>query len=169
MLEYVRLAIVFTAGIYLSGRISPSFALIFILSLVLVLTIKSIFKRGFGIKILIMSLAFTSGVWLCRYALDSDRLILSGYIDRYVTATGRISEIPYPTASENNRYIVSLDSISSGGENQSVNEKLLLTTPDKFCYGDTITFSGIIVSVHAVLHERHRDAFVYLYYGGFYP
>ena len=157
MPEYVRLAIVFMAGIYLSGRVSPSFALIFILSLILVLTIKVIFKRSFGIKILIMSLAFASGVWLCRYALDSDRLALSGYVDCYITATGRVSEIPYPAAGENNRYIVSLDALSYGEKEIKTNEKLLLTTPDVFRYGDTITFSGTVKKLPEKMNESGFD------------
>ena len=156
MIEYIRAAVMFAAGIYLSGRVPPSFAAIFLLSLILVLTIKAIFKHEFNIKILIMAFAFCLGVFLCRYAGDADRLPLSNYVDRYVTVTGRVSELP-ADAGENNRYVVTIGEMSYAGESVDADGKLLVTTPSEFKYGDTISFGGIIKNLPVKMNENGFD------------
>lgn len=153
MVAYIRIAVVFAAGVYLSERVSPSFALIFLLSLILVLTIKSIFKHGFHLKILLAALVFVIGASLCRYAEDTDRMDLSAYVDRYVTVTGRVSEIPVPSEG-NNRYTITINELSYNGENIRTREKLLLTAPAEFKYGDTITFSGFVKVLPKKMNEN---------------
>lgn len=87
MAEYIRIAVFFASGIYLSERIASGFALIFMLSLILVLTIQAIFKHKFNIKIFVMVLALVMGVVLCRYSEDTDRRDMSEYVGRYITLT----------------------------------------------------------------------------------
>ena len=110
MVEYIRIAVVFAAGIYLSERVTPSFAIIFTLSLILVLTIKAVFKHKFGIKILVFSLVFAAGVIICSIHSDSDLHDINVYEGRYVTVTGRISELPDDTDS-NIRYVVTVSEV----------------------------------------------------------
>lgn len=156
VIEYIRVAAVFAAGIYLSGRIPTPFAVIFLLSLILVLTIKAIFKRGFNTKILLTAFAFCVGVCLCRFAADTDRLVLSDYVDRYVTVTGRVSEMP-TDAGENHRYVVTVGEVSYAGGSVDADGKLLLTTPSEFEYGDTVSFGGIIKNLPVKMNENGFD------------
>lgn len=156
MIEYIRLAIVFVAGVYLSDRIPPSFGFVFLLSLILVLTIKSVFKHGFQAKILIMSLAFVFGAGYCRYAQDTNRMKLSPYVNRYVTVTGRISEIP-SVSEGNNHYTVTINEMSYNGGSVKTKEKLLLTAPSEFSYGDTVTFSGFVKKLPVKMNENGFD------------
>ncbi len=156
MVEYIRLAVFFTVGIYISERIAPSFAILFFISLIMVLTIKWIFKHRFNIKILIMMLALVSGIVLCRYSESIERYKLSDYVGRYVTLTGRISEIP--AASEGNvQYTVTVKDVLHNNAEEKVDEKLLLTAPDGFGYGDTVTFSGFIETLPVKMNENGFD------------
>lgn len=156
MAEYIRIAVFFAAGIYLSGRIAPGFALIFMLSLIMVLTIKAIFKHKFNIKILIMMLALVTGVVLCRYGESADRRDLSKYAGRYVTLTGRISEIP--EQSEGNvQYVVDVRKAVHAGTEEAVTEKVLLTAASGFGYGDTVTFSGFVEDLPIRMNENGFD------------
>ncbi|MGN0106063.1 MAG: DNA internalization-related competence protein ComEC/Rec2 [Hominilimicola sp.] len=156
MVEYIRIAVFFAVGIYLSERIAPGFAVIFILSLILVLTIKAIFKHKFNIKILIMMLALVMGVILCRYSESTDRMDLSGYIGRYVTLTGRISEIPAQSRG-NVQYVVSVRNISHADTEKKVKENILLTAESGFRYGDTVTFGGFVEDMPSKMNENGFD------------
>ena len=157
MIEYIRLAVFFAAGIYLSERVAPSFAVIFLLSLILVLTVKSVFKHIFNVKILIMALAFSAGVILCANAQNAERTDLYRFEGRYVTVTGRICEIPYPTDGENTRYVIKVKELSQKGETVSTGEKLLLSSPDAYKYGDSVTFSGFVSRIPDKMNENGYD------------
>lgn len=157
MVEYIRLAAFFAAGIYLSDRIAPSFTVIFILSLILVLTIKSLFKHKFNVNIFIMALAFVMGVCLCGRAQNAERYKLSEFEGRYVTVTGRVSEIPYPTDGENTQYVVKIRELTHKNETRRINEKLLITTSAGFKYGDTVTSSGFISNLPKKMNENGYD------------
>ena len=156
MIEYIRIAIFFAAGIYLSERIAPGFALIFMLSLILVLTIQAIFKHKFNIKIFIMVLALIMGAVLCRYSADTDRREMSEYIGRYTTLTGRISEIP-EQSDGNVQYVVSVRKVNHADADKSVKEKILLTAESGFRYGDTVTFSGFLENLPTKMNENGFD------------
>ena len=66
MIEYIGAAVIFAAGIYLGERVAAAFAVIFTLSLIMVLTIKTIFKHKFDFKILAAALVFAAGVFLYK-------------------------------------------------------------------------------------------------------
>lgn len=159
-MDYIKTAILFAAGIYLSERISAGFALIFILSLILVLTIKAIFKRGFNIKIFVAAAAFTAGALMCRYAACDDIHALSRYEGRYVTLTGRVSEIP-ESVGDNTIYIIDVRKVSHLGQEESVGEKVKLTAADGYAYGDTVTFSGFIDKLPKKMNENGFNAELY--------
>ena len=156
MAEYIRIAVFFASGIYLSERIASGFALIFMLSLILVLTIQAIFKHKFNIKIFVMVLALVMGAVLCRYSEDTDRRNMSEYVGRYITLTGRISEIPEQSES-NVQYVVSVRKVNHAGEEKEAKEKILLTAASGFRYGDTVTFSGFLENLPTRMNENGFD------------
>lgn len=160
MIEYIKIAVFFVSGIYLYERISPFFALIFIISLIMVLTIKAAFKHKFNIKILIMMLALISGVMLCRFSADTDRQDLSEYTGRYITLTGRVSEIPAAN-NDNTVYVVDVRRLNYKEKEHKIDGKILLTAAPGFEYNDTIVFSGILNNLPVRMNDSSADYAVY--------
>ena len=66
MVEYIKIAVFFSIGVYIYERIDIAFALIFLLSLIMVLTVVSVFKHKFNTKILVMMTALVMGTVLCN-------------------------------------------------------------------------------------------------------
>lgn len=157
MLDYIRISCVFAAGIYLSERISPSFSLIFLAALILVLTIKGIFKHTFNIRILFMCSVFVLGVCLCSAAQNTENLKLNDYTARYVTVTGRVCELPSSNNDGNIRYIIDAREVTFKGEKYKIKEKLILTSPDDYEYGDTVTFAGFPAEIEGKMNEKGYD------------
>ena len=69
MVEYIKIAVFFSIGVYIYERIDIAFALIFLLSLIMVLTVVSVFKHKFNTKILVMMTALVMGTVLCIKSL----------------------------------------------------------------------------------------------------
>lgn len=66
MVEYIKIAVFFSIGVYIYEHIDIAFALIFLLSLIMVLTVVSVFKHKFNTKILVMMTALVMGTVLCN-------------------------------------------------------------------------------------------------------
>lgn len=163
MVEYIKIAVFFAVGVYLYQRIDMGFTLIFMLSLILVLTISTIFKHKFNIKILLLMSSLVLGMVLCKGAVCEELKDLSEYTGRYVTLTGRISEIPQQ--SDNNvKYVVDVRKAVHKDVEKSFKEKILLTAKDGFEYGDTITFSGFVETFSEKMSSDVTD--FELYYKG---
>ena len=64
--EYIKIAVFFSIGEYIYERTDIAFALIFLLSLIMVLTVVSVFKHKFNSKILVMMTALVMGTVLCN-------------------------------------------------------------------------------------------------------
>ena len=153
MIEYIRIAVCFAAGIYLSERVTPVFAVFFFLSLILVLTVKAIFKHKFDLKLLVLALAFTVGVSICAAAQDASHFKLSEYEGRFVTITGRVSDLPSKT-DENAMYVIDAREIRFKEETADIHESLVLSSPDSYEYGDTVTMSGFIEELPRMMNEN---------------
>ncbi|MCH5211136.1 MAG: ComEC/Rec2 family competence protein [Oscillospiraceae bacterium] len=156
MIEYIRIAVLFAAGIYLSDRISAGFGVIFTISLFMVLTIQAVFKHKFNIKILIALVAFTTGVLLCRYSLSPERRDLYEYSDRYVTLEGRINQIP-EIDEGNVQYTIDVRKVTYAGETEKVRENVLLTAASGFKYGDTVIMSDFLEDIPLKMNENGFD------------
>lgn len=160
MIEYIKLAVFFVCGIYLHNRIPPSFALICLISLIMVLTIKAVFKHSFNIKILSAAFMFALGIVICSYAISDNTKDLSEYKGRYVTLTGRISEIP--TESEDNvQYVVDVRRVFHNGAEKKVKENVILTAASGYKYGDTVTFCGFLDALPIKMNENGFDFRMY--------
>ena len=97
MVEYIKIAVFFSIGVYIYERIDIAFALIFLLSLIMVLTVVSVFKHKFNTKILVMMTALVMGTVLCNAQVSENAHHLYKYEGRYVTAVtfgGFINELP---------------------------------------------------------------------------
>ena len=144
MIEYIGAAVIFAAGIYLGERVAAAFAVIFTLSLIMVLTIKAIFKHKFD--------------FLYHYSTDITRYDLYKYTDRYVTLEGRINDIPATgDEDENVQYIVDVRTVEHAGKTEKVHENVLLSAAPGFRYGDTVTFSGFLEEVDLKMNSNGFD------------
>ena len=101
MVEYIKIAVFFSIGVYIYERIDIAFALIFLLSLIMVLTVVSVFKHKFNTKILVMMTALVMGTVLCNAQVSENAHDLYKYEGRYVTAVGRVCEIPQDSEEAN--------------------------------------------------------------------
>ena len=159
-MEYIRIAVLLSAGILLSERFSPSFTVIFIISLIMVLTIKAIFKHRFNVKILIMALIFILGTVICSWAKSDASRDLYEYTGRYITAEGRISEIP-SKKDGNVQYTVDVRNVKWKNEQKKVRAKILLTAGKGFEYGDSIIFEGFLDTLPQKMNENGFDYSLY--------
>ena len=154
MVEYIKIAVFFSIGVYIYERIDIAFALIFLLSLIMVLTVVSVFKHKFNTKILVMMTAFVMGTVLCNAQVSENAHDLYKYEGRYVTAVGRVCEIPQDSEEDENvRYVIDVRKVN----NEKVRDKILLTSDNKPEYGDTVTFGGFINELPEKLNRNGFD------------
>lgn len=159
-MDYIKTAVLFCAGIYLSERLAPEPAVIFIISLIMVLTVKAVFKHCFNIKILFAVLVFVTGMGVCRYAKNDANCDLYEYSGKYVTAEGRISELP-SEKDGNVHYIVDVHNVSHNGDKTDVRARVILTAQAGHRYGDSISFEGFIEPLPEKMNENGFDYSVY--------
>ena len=154
MVEYIKIAVFFSIGVYIYERIDIAFALIFLLSLIMVLTVVSVFKHKFNTKILVMMTALVMGTVLCNAQVSENAHDLYKYEGRYVTVVGRVCEIPQDSEEDENvRYVIDVRKVN----NEKVRDKILLTSDNKPEYGDTVTFSGFINELPEKLNRNGFD------------
>lgn len=154
MVEYIKIAVSFSIGVYIYERIDIAFALIFLLSLIMVLTVVSVFKHKFNTKILVMMTALVMGTVLCNAQVSENAHDLYKYEGRYVTVVGRVCEIPQDSEEDENvRYVIDVRKVN----NEKVRDKILLTSDNKLEYGDTVTFGGFINELPEKLNRNGFD------------
>ena len=154
MVEYIKIAVFFSIGVYIYERIDIAFALIFLLSLIMVLTVVSVFKHKFNTKILVMMTALVMGTVLCNAQVSENAHDLYKYEGRYVTVVGRVCEIPQDSEEDENvRYVIDVRKVN----NEKVRDKILLTSDNKPEYGDTVTFGGFIDELPEKLNRNGFD------------
>ena len=154
MVEYIKIAVFFSIGVYIYELIDIAFALIFLLSLIMVLTVVSVFKHKFNTKILVMMTALVMGTVLCNAQVSENAHDLYKYEGRYVTAVGRVCEIPQDSEEDENvRYVIDVRKVN----NEKVRDKILLTSDNKLEYGDTVTFGGFINELPEKLNRNGFD------------
>lgn len=154
MVEYIKIAVFFSIGVYIYKRIDIAFALIFILSLIMVLTAISFFKHKFNTKILIMMTALVMGIVLCNAETSENSRDLYKYEGRYVTVVGRVCEIPQNSEDDENvRYVIDVCKVND----EKVRDKILLTSDNKLKYDDTVIFSGFINKLPEKLNRNGFD------------
>lgn len=154
MVEYIKIAVFFSIGVYIYERIDTAFALIFILSLIMVLTIMSFFKHRFNTKILVMMTALVMGIVLCNAETSENSRDLYKYEGRYVTVVGRVCEIPQDSEEDENvRYVIDVRKVND----EKVRDKILLTSDNKLKYDDTVMFSGFINELPEKLNRNGFD------------
>ena len=150
------LAAAYAAGVYISPKITIVSALMFAAVYFVMCLIRRIRGRAFGFMSAAVIIMFCLGVILSQYYSAPSMRDMSRYDGLYVTLTGRICEIPR-TEYDNNRYIVDVRRVSADGFFEDVRERMLITSPDCYNFGDTVDFSGFVREIDDKMNEKGFD------------
>lgn len=117
--------------------------------------VKFIFKRTININLLCTLAAVCAGIIAYGAAMSGGGL--DDYIDRYSAVTGRIAEIP-DRSGDNYRYVLDVRSIGYAGETKETEHNIILTSPQKFEFNDTVLAEGFIEKIDEAKNEFGFDA-----------
>ncbi len=111
-------------------------------------------------------LALTAGAaaGVVTYSISSDTSAHKSvdYIGRYVTYHGVVlSSAQESSSGENYKYTLRVKQIEHADETIKDNENILLSTPEKFGCGESITVSGIVKDLPSQMNENGFDAVKY--------
>ena len=149
------LAACFAAGICLYDRFSVYFLILFIVSFILAAAIAGLSAKKNNITMILCVTAFVSGALICHYS-NAELCVGEVYVDQYAAVTGRIAELP-DESGDNMRYILDAREISVGGETEKVNMRIVVTSPEKLPFGETVCFEGFIKDLPRKLNESGFD------------
>lgn len=154
------MAVCLVLGVYSSEKFSIDFLVLFFIFYLLIWTIHMFISRVCNISPLICVLVFVLGAVGCRVRADTELRDCSRYIDKYVTVTGRISEIPVQSG-DNMRYVINAVQISYGSETTEIKERILITSESRREYNETVKFTGILKEFPDKLNENGFDMIRY--------
>ena len=150
------LAAAYAAGVYLSPKLNIASVLIFAAVYFVICLVRRIFRRGFGFMSAAVIAMFCVGIILSHYYSAPSMRDVSRYDGMYVTLTGRICEVPQ-TEGDNNRYTVDVRRVSVNGKTENVRERMLITSPESYNFGDTVDFSGFVREINDKMNENGFD------------
>lgn len=160
LIGFAETAAALVTGVYLSGSFTVSFLALFLIFYLLIWLIRSLVTHTWNISSIACVLAFVLGIAVCYARSDTESRKCSDYINRYVTVTGRVSEIPVPSG-ENTAYVVDAVSLAHGSDEQEIKERILITSDQAFNYNDTVIFSGFLKTFPRKLNENGFDMIRY--------
>ena len=150
------LAAAFAAGVYISPKLDIASVLMFAAVYFIICLIRRAFGRSHGLMSAAVIAMLCVGVILSQYYSTPSMRDISRYDGMYVTLTGRICEIPQAN-DENVRYTVDVRRISTGGTATEIHERMLVTSPEIYNFGDTVDFSGFIREISDKMNENGFD------------
>lgn len=158
--DWVKAAVCFILGVYLSLKFSAYFLILFFIFYLLIWLINGILKHSVNISFFICVTAFIIGAFCCKAYSNIELRGCSRYIGRYITITGRISEIPVQNG-ENIQYVININSVKQGDNEYKVRERILVTSDISFAYNDTVEFTGFLQEFSEKLNESSFDMLRY--------
>lgn len=153
------LAICFASGVYLYDKFSADFIILFFLSFILVTVIAGKFTKKANITMILCVSVFVIGS-LTAHSANARLYAHNGYLNQYVTLTGRISELP-DESGDNSRYILDTREIKLNGDTEKVNMRVSVTSPETLAFGETVSFSGFLKEMPERLNESGFDLVKY--------
>ncbi|MCD8390887.1 MAG: DNA internalization-related competence protein ComEC/Rec2 [Firmicutes bacterium] len=156
------LAVLYVAGVALAFKFSAAFAVFFAFLYIIIVLISAFARKNIdSVPKALYICAFCAGIVLTQHYASSELKTLNLYTDKYVTIHGRICELPDGADSETMRYVVDVRSVECDGEICETEEKLLLSSDEKYNYGDTITAEGFIQELPEKMNSSGFDARLY--------
>ena len=150
------LAAAYAVGVYISPKLDIASVLIFAAVYFVLCLIRRIFRHGFGFMSAAVIVMFCTGIILSHYYSAPSMRDISCYEEMYVTLTGRICEIPQKQG-DNNRYTVDVRRIGVDGKTENIRERMLITSPERYNFGDTVDFSGFVREINGKMNENGFD------------
>lgn len=147
-----QLAASYIAGVLLSDKFSISSILLFAAVYICIALILS--RRGFRKHILV--LVFCTGIVLTQFYSSADMKELAAYENKYVTISGIVCQTP-DNYGENYRYFLNVKEITLDGSTKKINENIIITSPDKYSFGDSVAFTGFVSPISERLNENGFD------------
>lgn len=161
LINLVPMAVYFVSGVYLSGKFSIDFLLLCLLFYLLIWTIHTFISRVCNISPLACVAMFVLGAILCAVNTDTDMRDCGSLVNRYVTVTGRVCEIPVKSGDGNTRYVVDARALCHDGSTRDIKERILVTSDKSFEYGDTVETTGFLKLFPEKLNENGFDIIMY--------
>ncbi|MGN0162965.1 MAG: ComEC/Rec2 family competence protein [Candidatus Ornithomonoglobus sp.] len=128
----------------------------------IIFILRSVLTGTADMVVLALTIGAAAGV--ITYSISSDSSVHKSvnYIGRYVTYRGVIlSSAQESSTSDNYKYTLRVKEINHAGDTIKDNENILLSTPEKFSCGESITVSGIIKELPSQMNENGFDSVKY--------
>lgn len=154
---YVQTFAALVTGIFLGDKISAGDALIFSCAVVATAPLrKLVFKKMFSVRVLVV-LAAVFGIISYHMAFSEERRELNALNDKYITAVGKIVDLP---RSENNLniYVVEVAEAKYLGVEYTPNEKVRVSSEKEFSFGDSVEVKGFLKKFPPKLNNGDFDA-----------
>lgn len=156
----IGFAVSYVLGALLAFKFSINFAIILIIATIILIIVEALFKKQFKLDKTVSILLFCAGILFTQLSSFPSSKDLNKYLNKYVTVTGRISEIPYPKG-DNVSYVISTKTLNCSGKTVKIREKLLISADKYYKYGDTIIVTGFIDELPNKLNESGFDLKLY--------
>jgi len=175
---FVQIFTALVLGIYSGSRISIGNSIILILLLFSTVLISGlfvhttrflassgrglIFKKFFPLKLFLI-FVFSVGIFSYHYQTEERFRSAYPFKDRYITAIGKICELP-EYKEDSNAYEANIQRIYYLGKIYKVNERIRLTSSQKLRFGDSIRAEGFLEGFNAPLNDGDFDTAQYYQY-----
>ena len=153
---YVQMFAFLTVGIYLGDKISSGDAVIFLLSVLLTAILrKPVLKKFFSARVFILLIA-VFGILSYHYAMSENVRNLYEYKDKYITAVGKIVELP-KAEGKDYIYIIKVKNVNYLDKDYNPNELVRVRSDKSFKFGESIKVRGFLESFDRKLNSGDYD------------
>lgn len=143
---YFHITVALITGIYLSGNISSENVILFITALAVTVTFKKIVLKKNILLCTIIPTVAAIGIILGNAALCKNTAAFSELSEKYAEIHGQIIEIP--EYSDNlSTYTVKVKRISYLDHEYTPDEKIMVTSEEKFRFGESVIVKGFIEQI----------------------
>lgn len=158
--DLVKAAVCLALGVYSSSKFSAYFLVLFLIFYLLIWALKIKIKAVCNISSLLLVILFIIGAIYCKIYTNTELKTCNQFVDRYVTITGRISEIPVHDNGKF-KYVLNVNRVRHGDEEAEIKERILVTSDKTYAYGDTVEFTGFLQGFDEKLNENGFDVLRY--------
>lgn len=158
-MNFIAVTLGFIAGFLMWEYTGGFFAVCALFVLVAAAAVmKFILNKNISLNIFCTASAVCIGIIAYGGAVSGGSL--NDYVNRYSTVTGRVAELP-DMSGDNYRYVLDTRSIEYDGVKSEIKQNIILTSPLKYEFNDTVTAEGFIETMDGAMNEFGFDARLY--------
>ncbi|MGN1116539.1 MAG: ComEC/Rec2 family competence protein, partial [Candidatus Ornithomonoglobus sp.] len=158
----IILAAAMAAAIFCTSALGAFIPLCALAVFIIIFILRSVLTHRTDMVVLALAIGAAAGIITYSVSSCSWAHKSVSYTGRYVTYHGVIiSSAQESAAGDNYKYTLRVKEINHAGETVKDNENILLTTPEKFSCGESITVSGIVKELPSQMNENGFDAVKY--------